>query len=80
MLRVRMLAGAVRGQHLGADRVAHDGVFRRAELFNRVRAGGQHNVDLLRQQLVGHAREGILLMDGCLDAAPAAARTIGPLT
>ena len=63
--------GAVRGQHLGADRVAHDGgLFRRAELFNRVRAGGQHNVDLLRQQLVGHAREGVLLMDGCLDAAP----------
>ena len=70
---------AVRGQHLGADRVAHDGgFFRRAELLNRVRAGGQHDVDLLRQQLVGHAREGVLLMDGRLDAAPGCRAHDGP--
>ena len=53
--------------------------YRCAELFDCIGTGGQHDVDLSGQQLVRHAGEGVLLMDGRLDAA-ARARTIGPLT
>lgn len=42
---------------------------RRPQLFYGIGAGSQNDVDLLRQQLVCHAGEGVLLMDGSLDAA-----------
>ena len=62
--------GAVCRQDLGADRVADNGRFIRcAELFDCIGTGGQHDVDLSGKQLVRHAGESVLLMDGRLDAA-----------
>ena len=75
--------GAVTGTQLGADgvplpcllehfrphRVAHDlRLFGRTQLFHSGRHGGEHDVHVRGQQLVGHAGESVLLMDGGLDA------------
>ena len=69
------------GKDLRPYRVAyHQGLVRCAQLFHRGRYRGKHHVHVPGQQLVGHAGEGILLMDGGMDTHLAAQRTTGPLT
>ena len=62
---------AVGGKHFGADRVAyHGGLFGGTQLLHRISACGQYHIHILGQQLVGHTGEGVLLVDGSLDATP----------
>ena len=63
--------GAVRMEDLRPYRVAHyESLAGRAQLFHRVGTGCQYQIHVPRQQFVGHAGKGVLLMDGRLDAAP----------
>ena len=57
------------GEHLRPDGIAHhDGLIRCAQLFHCSRHGGKHEIHIRCQQLVGHAGEGVLLMNGGVDA------------
>ena len=68
---VQFAAGQVPVLHedLRPHRVAHNaGLFRRAQLLHGGGHRGKNDVHVLGQQLVGHAGEGVLLVDGGADA------------
>ena len=57
------------GEHLRTHGVAHHaGLFGGTQLFHGSGHSGEHDVHIRGQQLVGHAGEGVLLMQGGLDA------------
>ncbi len=57
------------GEHLRAHRIAHhDGLIGCSQLFHSSGHSGEHEIHIRCQQLVGHAREGVLLMNGGVDA------------
>ena len=56
-------------EHFGPDRVAHHlRLFGSAQLLHSGGHGGKDDVHIGGQQFVGHAGEGVLLVDGGLDA------------
>ena len=56
-------------EHLRAHRVAHhDGLIGCSQLFHSGRHSGEHDVHIRCQQLIGHARKGVLFMDSGMNA------------